>query len=493
MAIATNTTEGEIVLSGDLSGNGSSPQLRASGVVPGSYPLPAVVVDSKGRIIFSKNIVSSEIDWPIASLLDSGIFYANGSTGLISTQNILRLDTAQQSGAGGTIQPDNTTILLSGGSISVSLPISSNMDVGLVKIGNQLNVDSNGVVSRVLAGVASTSATGYVTVGSGFQLTAGTISISQANPSLPSVVRINIGSPESGGWNFGNIETPVLGLHLTGNDVPGIIYDPANEFEIGSGLSVDNSGFLNYSLSSSLYGIASSSTLGAVRIGSGFVSNDGLLSINGLGPSTASSTGTVVLSSTLPGLQVNDGTAFIQDIAPDQYGVFSIDSNSLFVESNGALRTRRATISTISVIGCVLVPTDGGFAVDSTGAISLNTEVVKSNARNNFSSFQSYAGNIKRIHLTNNSTTPIDLMPEADIVVNAVYTFIITKSPDVVVRPSLGFGAADGHLGSSEVQLGLGRVLDFSSSEALKLTCIGDTRTFGNKILWIMNYSIFEL
>lgn len=55
MALATNSTPGSIVLAGDLTGVAAAPELRVTGVAPGVYYSPSVVIDAKGRIIYAKS------------------------------------------------------------------------------------------------------------------------------------------------------------------------------------------------------------------------------------------------------------------------------------------------------------------------------------------------------------------------------------------------------------------------------------------------------
>ena len=50
MPLATTTTEGSIILSGDLTGSGTAPELRITGVTPGSFIYADVCVDAKGRL-----------------------------------------------------------------------------------------------------------------------------------------------------------------------------------------------------------------------------------------------------------------------------------------------------------------------------------------------------------------------------------------------------------------------------------------------------------
>lgn len=89
MALATNSSTGEIHLSGDFShvADAYNPELTPTGVVPGDYLITALVVDQKGRTLYMRSIV--EADAPIASTSVTGIaqFGTNitdGGSGLFS-------------------------------------------------------------------------------------------------------------------------------------------------------------------------------------------------------------------------------------------------------------------------------------------------------------------------------------------------------------------------------------------------------------------------
>lgn len=72
MALATNTTPGSIILSGDLTGNANAPELRITGVTAGNYINPTVVVDAKGRLIYasdsSPSLFDGDVQGPSGSL-----------------------------------------------------------------------------------------------------------------------------------------------------------------------------------------------------------------------------------------------------------------------------------------------------------------------------------------------------------------------------------------------------------------------------------------
>ncbi|RLB66462.1 MAG: hypothetical protein DRH08_06150, partial [Deltaproteobacteria bacterium] len=61
MALATNTTEGDIALAGDLNGAINSPTLTTTGVVPNTYLNAKIVVDAKGRTIYAEAMTDQEV------------------------------------------------------------------------------------------------------------------------------------------------------------------------------------------------------------------------------------------------------------------------------------------------------------------------------------------------------------------------------------------------------------------------------------------------
>ena len=80
MATATTTVEGEIVLAGDLTGTGASPQLIATGVIPGTYaPVQRLIVDAKGRVVSIGKTTFAEIE----SLLPGVPLATTGSAGIV--------------------------------------------------------------------------------------------------------------------------------------------------------------------------------------------------------------------------------------------------------------------------------------------------------------------------------------------------------------------------------------------------------------------------
>ena len=140
MATATNSTEGQILLSGDLAGTGESPQLRPTGATPGTYStsfssvapdgtltatVPALVVDSKGRVNFIRSRAATE-----------------------------QLETATSTTVG-AVKVDGTTITSNAGTLSVNtsnLPIATNSTLGIARTDNSsFYVDPGGRIGIITA------------------------------------------------------------------------------------------------------------------------------------------------------------------------------------------------------------------------------------------------------------------------------------------------------------------------------------------------------
>lgn len=92
-AKATSSTEGVVLLGGDLTGTGESPQLIKSGVVPGTYKLTAKLsVDSKGRVTSAGEMSQEDIDAAVdaAYALDPSAFDIVGGRPVLKTPKASR-------------------------------------------------------------------------------------------------------------------------------------------------------------------------------------------------------------------------------------------------------------------------------------------------------------------------------------------------------------------------------------------------------------------
>lgn len=132
MAAATNTTLGEIKLSGDLlASNANAPTLRPSGVKSGTYNVTdKIYVDAQGRITWAKQL-PGDFTWPVATKTSYGIFQI-----------------------GVTPDPNNNSIDISSGVIGVNKATAT--DAGVVKIGSGLLINGTSDATEVNVPEATT-------------------------------------------------------------------------------------------------------------------------------------------------------------------------------------------------------------------------------------------------------------------------------------------------------------------------------------------------
>lgn len=156
MALATNSTPGDIQLAGDLDGTSpaTAPELKCTTVTPGSYNFTKITVDAKGRLTAASEATQQEIN--------SVVPVATGvNPGLVTIGDGLSVD----------------------GSGNVTADVATTTSKGVVQIGSGLEV-VNGVISvdGGQAGVAdaTTTSKGVVQIGSGLDVTAGVVSVDQS-------------------------------------------------------------------------------------------------------------------------------------------------------------------------------------------------------------------------------------------------------------------------------------------------------------------------
>lgn len=264
MAIATDTTPGSVLMTGDLYGMGTEPQLRPTGVTPNEYIVPSLVVDGKGRVVS-------------AGLADIGLLCASESQcGVASigrrikyTSNTADLNVASTSIHG--VLKAGMGVRVEDGVIGVEFPIATGSVLGVIKVGGGLQTDGDGILSvgglnvpvatsatlgsvyvapgnslsiggdgGLLLSTATAGAKGIFQVGSGLQANAGTVSLN-----LPTASNSVLGGVKISGGGFSIDANGVLtysGVPLATSTTPGAIKVPTS-----NGLSVAVDGTLSYS------------------------------------------------------------------------------------------------------------------------------------------------------------------------------------------------------------------------------------------------------
>lgn len=259
MAQATNTTQGEVVLSGYLSGSADVPVLRASGVTPGTYvPVQRLSVNSKGLVTSIGATTWPELEPHVdyASYVARGItqpgYNINISSAIISVANA-------SSSVNGvfTVQ---SPLVSTAGVVSVdynALPVASDTVKGVMQVGSGLAITS-GVLRRDVND-ASTSVKGLVQVGNNLSVTSGVLSFSKPDATLSTKGVVQISAPLQ-------VSSGVISIPLTSQSELGIA-------RIGTGFNVA-SGVVSLA-----YGQATGITAGLFGFNSDFEDNVGNISL----------------------------------------------------------------------------------------------------------------------------------------------------------------------------------------------------------------------
>lgn len=324
MATATDTTLGTIALMGDLAGgsNATLPSLTPTGVIPGEFFAPSIVIDTKGRILYGRSI--NEYDVPCAASDQCGTVKIgnNITTTTVDerTEISLKKASATEYGAvklgngftrdcceifldypiattairGTVIVPNGSNVVVDGaGNLSIPLATAGVSGLLTVPTANGLSITA-GVVNFVSpkSADATTSSQGFVQVGTNLSVDGtGILSIPNASSSVPGVAR--------GDATFGHSSGVLSQATIATGSVLGLV-------KAGSGTSVDGSGLLSVASAND----ATTSTKGTVRVAAG----DPILSISG---GVVSSTGTLATTGAVglarPGTNIafDSGTATI--------------------------------------------------------------------------------------------------------------------------------------------------------------------------------------
>lgn len=241
MATATNTTEGEIVLGGDLTGTADAPELVSTGVIPGVYsPVQRMYVDAKGRTVAVGKLTPAEMSaLPlVATTSVKGVFTFDESKITGAGCGVLALNDATSTvkggfslgaGLGGTgaVVIDESTLPATGSSrgfvrvgtnVNVSSGVISVSDAGtstkgVFVLGAGLGTSGGAVVLNESSAPATGAAPGFVLPSTGFTNTSGTISIPDATTSTKGVASFT-GSSFSSSSGAVSVDPTALSLTL---------------------------------------------------------------------------------------------------------------------------------------------------------------------------------------------------------------------------------------------------------------------------------------
>lgn len=419
MASATNTQLGEIQLAGDLAGNGgaqvgTNPQLKTiPGLVPGSYSIPNITVDAKGRITSITNggadllrlipaatatragVVSIGDNLYVAGEADAGYWKVgyNGQLTLLSPTGLVDQSCAQYSFNvsvdNGSVQtvtiygaqaPTIETLivqvnqhlqgavlgLLNGDLAIVSTTEGNTSSVVLSEAG--LFACINGFVDvgaetpgngscEIYAKRGSKLDYGVIKVGSGLEVEDGVVSFNAENLPLANTTTLGVVSvPEAG-----NIDVDVSGaisIPAATASTPGVV-------QIGSGLKMTGS---SLSVDAATLPNATASTKGVVQVGTGLLVSNGVISVDGaaivIPDATTSSKGVVRVGS---GLAVTAGVISAPVATDSTTGVAQIGAG--LSVSSGVISVATASQSTLGAV-------KGGTGITVAGDGTISADVL---------------------------------------------------------------------------------------------------------------------
>src|SRR5574343_583168 len=307
MATATNAALGSVKLAGDLqAGDALNPALVPSGVVPGEYPtIYKIHVDSKGRTVWvSGEPEEVKEDVPLASTTVVGsvkpghnINYANNTIDVNKTSSVLLgiaklgagLEQNELTGATDVVLPDASTTIYG----------KAKGDQGAIKVDGSGFMYVDPVAYCDEAGEATTSAVGFIKIGSGFEITDSeylNTSLWPASSLVKGGVKVGTGFKLQDGFLRQDLATNSTAGTVV-NALNNFYIDPQNAINIhathysfygwlggisGSNIYLDNS---THTLSSDFQftdfsDVASASVLGKVQIGSNINVSSGLISVS---------------------------------------------------------------------------------------------------------------------------------------------------------------------------------------------------------------------
>jgi hypothetical protein len=352
MAQATSTTLGEIKLAGDLAGstNALAPELTATGVTAGSYPLPKLTIDAKGRVLTAASSSSADI----LALIPDATYTGKG---VVQIGNNINIAGANTSG--------KQTIFFNPGVTTGEL---INFCTNAVNYTVSVIVDGNKISNISISGGSIPAISDFITAFN-TQLVGATIAIDNGNLTISSSLS---GSTSNINVTFDNMFRfmpgfTVIGTPTAGSGLSTIYVNDASASQkgvvrIGSGLSVSN-GLVSFDPST--VNPATVNTAGLVRIGSGLTMTGNLISANFIPDATANNKGLVQIGS---GINVTAGVISIPDASYTVKGLVTIGTG--LVLNNGVVNVDTSVLATSSTAGLVQI---GSGLTSTGGVVSVNS------------------------------------------------------------------------------------------------------------------------
>ena len=396
MALADNSTPGEVVLNGDIHGSVDAlvPELTPTGVAAGVYNFPNLVVDTKGRILtieeftvddvpcatkvscgivkieqYNLSVTNGIVDYsPDATYGNKGVVQAGSGFNVTAGLLYIELEPATTLVIGAVKVPTagNLNIDVSG---NISVPVPTDIQLGIIQIpgGDGLSVDVSGNLTFDETTLADATAVskGIVQIGDNINVAVGVISVDVGTAAVKGVLQ---------GSQTAQVQNGEMFLLDAGNSGPDI-----GVIRVGNGLDI---------LSETIY-VADATTIskGVVQIGDNIDVAAGVISVPN---TTAVSKGVVEVGTNI-------------DVAS---GVLSI------ADASGA--------STFGVV------TEGSYVDITNGQINITSLIPELDVINTYTASQSDA------ITTLSGASPIDVGGNPAEYLNLITNYQIDLLADVV-------------------------------------------------------------
>lgn len=429
MALATNTTPGEIQLAGDLAGNNdaTAPELTTLGVVAGQYNYPKITVDVKGRIttVTAGDPAEFSALLPTATASVAGIMQAGTGLSVSATAT----SGYQEVTFNTSIDGSESSGLNSCASYALDIQVDFGTTQEIVLIDVDLSTINN-VIAEINKELTDATAS----------VVSGKLRITSDSTGQSTVVEIIADNIFSCMFGYVSIGTPVTGTASCQLNADIATVSNPGVVQIGSGIDVDGAGVISTA-------IATTTSLGTVSIGTGIsVTAGGEISAAAVADATTSTKGIVQIGSNI-------------DVASGIISVPAATNTTLGVCKSG-------NPNNISI---------------TAGAIDVGTDIALLNVSNNWTTSQvvtsstltatgspatiavdAEASNVFETTLTENVT----LNNPTNLAAGGRYSFVITQ--DATGSRTMAFGSA------YKFKNGSDKILTTAGNSIDILMCVSD-------------------